>query len=40
MSLATDSIFIAALKSNIELMEALGYVAPTDKKLVINTIPI
>ena len=29
MSLATDSIFIAALKSNIELMEALGYVAPT-----------
>lgn len=29
MSLATDSIFIAALKSNIELMKALGYVEPT-----------
>lgn len=30
MSLATDSIFITALQTNAELMEALGYAAPTD----------
>lgn len=30
-SLAADSIFVAALQSNEELMEALGYVAPTDE---------
>jgi len=30
MSLATDSIFITALQSNTDLMEALGYVAPTE----------
>jgi hypothetical protein len=29
MSLATDSIFITALQSNSDLLEALGYVAPT-----------
>ena len=29
MSLATDSIFTTALQSNSDLMEALGYVAPT-----------
>ena len=31
MSLATDSIFISALQSNTELMERIGYVAPTSE---------
>ena len=31
MSLATDSIFISALQSNQELMERIGYVAPTSE---------
>ena len=31
MSLATDSIFIAAIQSNTELMEALGYEAPEEE---------
>jgi hypothetical protein len=30
MSLATDSIFITALQSNTDLMEALGYVEATE----------
>ena len=29
MSLETDSIFVTALQSNTDLMEALGYVEPT-----------
>ena len=32
MSLATDSIFITALQSNQELMERIGYVAPTSEE--------
>ena len=32
MSLATDSIFITALQSNTELMERIGYVAPTSEE--------
>lgn len=31
MSLATDSIFVTALQSNTELMERIGYVAPTSE---------
>ena len=31
MSLATDSIFIAAIQSNTELMEVLGYEAPEEE---------
>ena len=30
MSLATDSIFITALQSNTDLLEALGYVEATE----------
>ena len=32
MSLTTDSIFITALQSNLELMERIGYVAPTSEE--------